>query len=86
MFKLIHGIKKPSTVAKLYLVKILKNIDSMHSFTVIHESRNLKQARFFDQYVDLLRFCARYSLIDTLTTLSLLEKVVNIKVTNLVYI
>ena len=28
----------------------------MYSFTVIHESRNLKQARPFGQYVDLLRF------------------------------
>ena len=27
----------------------------MHSFTVTHESRNLKQARFLHQYVDLLR-------------------------------
>ena len=27
----------------------------MHSFTVIHESRELKQARLFGQYVDLLR-------------------------------
>jgi len=28
----------------------------MHSFTVIHESRNLKQARLGSQYVDLLRY------------------------------
>jgi len=28
----------------------------MHSFTVIHESRNLKQARPIGQYVDLLRY------------------------------
>ena len=27
----------------------------MYSFAVIHESRNLKQARFQNQYVDLLR-------------------------------
>ena len=27
----------------------------MYSFAVIHESRNLKQARFDYQYVDLLR-------------------------------
>ena len=27
----------------------------MHSFKAIHESRNLKQARPFGQYVDLLR-------------------------------
>ena len=34
----------------------------MHSFTVIHESRDLKQARPYGQYVDLLRLHARYSL------------------------
>ena len=34
----------------------------MYSLPVIHESRNLKQARPFGQYVDLLRFRARYSL------------------------
>ena len=33
-----------------------KKTDSMYSFTVIHESRNLKQARPDGQYVDLLRF------------------------------
>ena len=27
----------------------------MYSFTLIHESRNLKQARYINQYVDLLR-------------------------------
>lgn len=36
----------------------------MHSFTVTHESRDLKQARPEGQDVDLLRTrCARYSLI-----------------------
>ena len=37
----------------------------MYSFTVTHESRNLKQARSKDQYVDLLHmgYCACYSLI-----------------------
>jgi len=28
----------------------------MHSITSIHESRDLKQARFENQYVDLLRY------------------------------
>ena len=37
--------------------------NSMYSFAVTHESRNLKQARPSGQYVDLLRKCARYSLI-----------------------
>ena len=37
-------------------VSIHKYIDFMHSFTAIHESRNLKQARPKGQYVDLLRF------------------------------
>lgn len=31
-----------------------KKTDSMYSFTVTHESRNLKQARPDGQYVDLL--------------------------------
>ena len=43
-------------------IKIKDKIDSMHSFPVIHESRNLKQARPKGQYVDLLRINARYSL------------------------
>ena len=49
----------------------------MHSFTDIHESRNLKQARPYSQYVDLLRFRARYSLTsNTVVNLSRLwEKV-----------
>ena len=34
----------------------------MYSLPVIHESRNLKQARPFGQYVDLLRRSACYSL------------------------
>ena len=36
----------------------------MYSFPVIHESRDLKQARPCGQYVDLLRLCAHYSLTD----------------------
>ena len=51
----------------------------MHSFTVIHESRDLKQARLYGQYVDLLRIHARYSLINTYETLTLLTKFVNRK-------
>ena len=49
----------------------------MHSFTVIHESRNLKQARQICQHVDLLRLRARYSLIGTQVTLALMETFVN---------
>ena len=50
----------------------------MHSFTDIHESRDLKQARPYGQYVDLLRLHARYSLIGTYETLPLMEYFVNI--------
>ena len=54
--------KENQVQPKPYLVMIQKLIDSMHSFPVIHESRDLKQARPYGQYVDLLRLHARYSL------------------------
>ena len=46
-------IKKPDTVKTIPGVRT-KKTDSMYSFTVTHESRNLKQARPDGQYVDLL--------------------------------
>ena len=58
----------------------------MHSFTDIHESRDLKQARLSGQYVDLLRLHARYSLIGTYVTLPLLGIFVNTNSSRLKYV
>ena len=50
------NIIKPSTVETILGSDTKQLIDSMHSFTDIHESRDLKQARPYGQYVDLLRY------------------------------
>ncbi len=59
MYELFVNKIKKTKCGETILGSISKYIDSTHSFTVTHESRNLKQARPFGQYVDLLRFrCA----------------------------
>ena len=53
--KIIEEMHKKMSIAARY-TPTDKRMRSMYSFTVTHESRNLKQARpRRDQYVDLLR-------------------------------